>query len=145
MLHRNISILIIFCALFVVIFLSLCRMDKISSCCGSLKMMHNQCAVGYYKKRYPDATSPFTNEIWQQTNIELFCFTCRRNCLFCGKTHYFKNNKALTVQCNAKCTHWSYYIPVHKHNKGGCNGDHHKFTVDTVTCLDCEDITEKQR
>ena len=55
-----------------------------------------------------------------------------------------KNNKALTVQCNAKCIHWSYYLPVGKHNKGGCNGDHQKFTLDTVTCFDCEDITENK-
>ena len=115
---------------------------KTSSCCGLLKMMHNQCAINYYRQRYPDATTPFTDEIWQKINTELFCSTCRRNCLFCVKPHQLKNNKVSTVQCSADCTHWSYYFPVTKVNKGGCSGDHQKFTLETVTCLDCNETKE---
>ena len=117
---------------------------KVSTCCGQMKMMHNPCAKNYYRQRYPESTTPFSLDTWTKSqSIQMLCFQCRVNCLFCKRNHQLKNDNISFVHCSkSDCTHWSYYLPKANANNGGCMAKS-KFTITTVTCLDCNKNIEK--
>lgn len=116
---------------------------KVSTCCGQSKMIHNQCAMNYYRQRYPDPTTTFSYETWKKKHIEMLCFQCRVNCLFCKRNHQLKNDNISFVRCSkSDCTHWSYFLPPSTNNSGGCMTKS-KILMTTVTCLDCNDSIEK--